>query len=63
MITDDHCEQITRLSLWYFDGSEDAARQWFIKNWKVNEPWQLQTADRAGQVITVLKEMCERKSA
>ena len=63
LITDDHCEQITRLTLQYFDGDENAGRAWFIKNWKVDEPWKLGTADRAAQVIVVLKEMCERKSA
>ncbi len=61
MITDEHVEQITRLGLIYFDGDEGAFFNWFEKTWKCRDPWKIGTAEVAGQVIVVLKDMVNRK--
>ena len=74
MITDSHIRQIARLGMDYFQGLP-AFRAWLSKNFEVpncRTPWapdlvdlirQLGTAERAGQVIRVLKEMIDRREA
>ena len=73
MITNDHIEQIIRLANQHFREDKDslcpedslcpAARNWLQKNFGVNHPRLLATAQRAAQVITVLKEMHQRRAA
>lgn len=63
LITADHIEQIGRLMLRYFDNNVAAASAWFEKNWKCQEPAQLGTIERAGEVIRVLKDMVKRKGS
>lgn len=62
IIAADHIEQIERLGLQRFD-DPDALRAWLRKNFKVDDPRQLGTAARAGEVIRVLKQMLVRKEA
>lgn len=59
-------DQIARLSVEYFinAGYEDpqqAAAEWLLKDFKVDHPRELATAERAGQVIAALKEMQARQ--
>jgi len=61
MVTADHMEQIGRLMLRYFENNTAAAVAWFRKNWKCDEPRELGTTERAGEVIAVLKKMLQRK--
>lgn len=60
MISDDLIDQIARLSVEYL-GSKEAGEFWLQKNFGVTDPWHLQTAERAGRVVWVLKQMHERK--
>lgn len=62
LITSDLVEQIDRLLLEYF-GDPDRAAEWLRKMFKVKAAGELATAERAGQVIGVLKRMCERKDS
>lgn len=62
MITDDHCEQIDRLILAYFDDMH-AGYTWLCNNFKAAFPRELGTAERAGHVIHTLRTMIERKEA
>lgn len=61
MIAPGHVDQIERLLVEYF-GSLDAGRAWLRKDFRANEPRELLTAQRAGQVIGVLKRMIERRA-
>ena len=71
MITRDQVEQITRLGLEYFAGDAERFVTWLMRFkpkpcFDVSGPARdivrgLGTADRAGQVIRVLKEMTERQ--
>ena len=65
MITPENIEQIARLLLEAFDSME-AAYAWLFKNWsnngvEVKHIRDLATAERAGHVIYVLKEMIARR--
>lgn len=60
IIAADHIEQIDRLGALYFCDA-DRYRQWLKKNFKVVYPDQLLTAERACEVIYVLKTMIERR--
>jgi len=62
MITDDQVDQIGRLGSDYF-GSAKSFYAWLGKDFKVDVIRQLGTAERAGQVIRVLKTMLARKAA
>jgi hypothetical protein len=61
MIAPDHVEQIERLMREYFEGDNEAAVAWLTTNFKVSKARDLLTAQRAGQVIRVLKDMHDRR--
>jgi hypothetical protein len=61
MIADSHIQQIGRLMLRYFEGNQFAAAAWFKKTWKIDDPRDLGTTERAGQVIRTLKAMLARR--
>ena len=61
MITNDQVEQIDRLGGEFFVNSHVFV-YWLTKNFKVDHVRQLATAERAGQVIRVLKEMLARRA-
>ncbi len=61
LITREHIEQIGRLMLRYFGDNQAVAMAWFRKNWKVDDPEDLEDTQRAGAVIRVLKAMVERR--
>lgn len=63
MISTDQCEQIIRLLNDCFEGKSDAAYAWLKNNFKVDDPRELLTAMKGGQVIAVLKSMITRKQA
>ena len=63
LISADQIDQITRLALEYFDAKPGFAVDWLFKNFKVTEVRQLATAQRAGEVIAVLKQMHARRKA
>ncbi len=60
MIAAGHIEQITRLLLMYFDNAP-AGLAWLAKDFGAVNPRGLLTAQRAGQVIRVLKGMIDRR--
>ncbi len=62
MIAPDHEEQITRLLREHF-GNMAVGVAWLQKNFDAEQPRDLLTAKRAGQVIRVLKDMTERRQA
>jgi len=59
MITPEHIEQIERLLKEAF-ANRDAGMAWLSKDFKVDQIRGLATAERAGQVIRVLKEITAR---
>ncbi len=64
MITADHTTQILRLGLAAFDESAASFYAWWLtNNFKVKSIRELATAERAGHVIRVLKEMLKRKES
>ena len=65
MIAPDHVEQIQRLGEEYFAPDVDGAGlvKWLRKNFKVDSVHELGTAERAGEVIAVLKQMLTRRQA
>lgn len=60
MIAPDHEEQIERLLGEYF-GDQASGLAWLNKDFDAPTPHDLLTAQRAGQVIHVLKEMIQRR--
>lgn len=60
IISPDQVQQIHRLAMEYFNEQGEAAKAWLIKNFKVDDASKLATAQRAGEVIGVLKAMIER---
>jgi len=60
MIQPDHTHQICRLMREYFE-NDHYAQLWLRKNFKVGQPHELLTAQRAGEVIAVLKRMLARR--
>lgn len=60
MIAPDHEEQIARLMGEYFN-DEAAGLAWLKKDFDADRPRDLLTAQRAGEVIHVLKDMIERR--
>ena len=63
IIHPEHIEEIRRLGLWIFAPSAARFYAWLYKNFKVNSIEDLATAERAGQVIRVLKGMLKRKES
>lgn len=61
MIAPDHIEQIERMMGVYFE-NDSAGIVWLNKNFDVDHPRGLLTAQRAGQVIFVLKGMIDRRN-
>jgi len=61
IISEAQCDQIMRLAVSYFEGSEEAATAWLKKNFDVSSPRELGTAQRGGEVIAVLKRMHVRR--
>ena len=61
MILTPYVDQIGRLMLRYFENNPAAAIAWFRKHWKCDNPRELGTTERAGQVIAALNRMLGRK--
>jgi hypothetical protein len=63
MISTDQAEQIERLGLLYFEPNDQALRAWLTKDFECprGDPRELATAQRAGEVIAVLKQMLHRR--
>ena len=68
MITQDHVDQIVHLGMTHF-ASPEHFKQWLVKDFKLARAdrlsvmiRQLATAQRAGQVIRVLKQMHARRA-
>ena len=60
MIAPDHVEQIERLLREYF-GDLPTGLAWLERDFDAKHPRDLLTAQRAGQVIWVLKDMIARR--
>lgn len=63
MITSDHVDQIMRLGFDAFDLSTGRLLAWLRHDFNVDSIEGLATAERAGQVIRVLKQMLKRKDS
>lgn len=62
MVTPELVDQIERIGVSYFDGSEDAYRAWLRKYHGVDHPRMLATARKAAQIATALKQMHTRRA-
>jgi len=62
MVTPELIDQIERLGISYFDGSEEAYRAWLRKYHGIDHPRMLGTAHKAAQIATALKQMHTRRA-
>jgi len=58
----DVVEQIRRLGLRYFDQDAERFAHWLEVNFKVRDPDKIETAQRAGQIVQVLKGMHDKRA-